>query len=347
MPRISNESFSQAIISAIENSGGSAQWINPEKTKGKPLFFAVNYERRSFNVCVYIWTLTHGGGQRSPNEYRIQMTGVRSPIPLNPHEETILLGYLEELDVFAGFDLSRHLTFTDTGKASPSIQISRETLVLALQDGLSFHTKDNAEIAIGIRPDHLAHYILNASDLHVYENEAFLLIQIASQGQESAVGNFQQRMGALAPERQRTISQVSRIHRDYRFRKTILSAYENRCAVTKVQLKLVDAAHILPVAAPGSTDLVTNGIALSPTMHRAYDNGLIFLHHFVNETTGRVEYRMRINPRKLDSLRSKNIGLGIEEIGRYMDELILLPSDNAMWPDIEMINQANAFRGIH
>ena len=30
-------------------------------------------------------------------------------------------------------------------------------------------------------------------------------------------------------------------------------AYDQRCAVTRIQLRLVDAAHILPVGAEGST----------------------------------------------------------------------------------------------
>jgi len=42
-------------------------------------------------------------------------------------------------------------------------------------------------------------------------------------------------------------------------------------------LRLIEAAHILPVGAEGSTDLVTNGICLSPTYHRAFDRALIYL----------------------------------------------------------------------
>ena len=45
----------------------------------------------------------------------------------------------------------------------------------------------------------------------------------------------------------------------------------------KRNLDLVDAAHILPVGAPESIDDIRNGIAIAPTYHRAYDNGLIYL----------------------------------------------------------------------
>ena len=38
--------------------------------------------------------------------------------------------------------------------------------------------------------------------------------------------------------------------------------YDNRCAVTRIQLRLVDATHILPVPSGDSSDHVTNGMAL-------------------------------------------------------------------------------------
>jgi putative restriction endonuclease len=56
-----------------------------------------------------------------------------------------------------------------------------------------------------------------------------------------------------------------------------------------MQLRLVDAAHILPVGAVDSTDDVQNGVALSPTYHRAFDNALIFLDE---------NLVMKINPSK-------------------------------------------------
>jgi len=54
-----------------------------------------------------------------------------------------------------------------------------------------------------------------------------------------------------------------------------------------MQLRLVDAAHILPVHTEETIDDVRNGIALSPTYHRAFDGGLIYLDE---------NYAMRINP---------------------------------------------------
>lgn len=75
---------------------------------------------------------------------------------------------------------------------------------------------------------------------------------------------------------------TSRILRDRVFRKIVLRAYDERCAITGLKLingggrAEVNAAHIQPVEANGP-DIVTNGIALSGTAHWMFDRGLIGL----------------------------------------------------------------------
>jgi len=74
----------------------------------------------------------------------------------------------------------------------------------------------------------------------------------------------------------------SRIVRDRIFRRIVLRAYDERCAVTGLKLinghgrAEVAAAHIRPVEASGP-DVVSNGIALSGTAHWMFDRGLIGL----------------------------------------------------------------------
>ncbi len=74
----------------------------------------------------------------------------------------------------------------------------------------------------------------------------------------------------------------SRLLRDRVFRKVVLQAYGERCAITGLKLingggrAEVNAAHIRPVAA-GGPDSLTNGIALSGTAHWMFDRGLISL----------------------------------------------------------------------
>jgi putative restriction endonuclease len=86
----------------------------------------------------------------------------------------------------------------------------------------------------------------------------------------------------LDVERDRVSYLSSRIVRDRVFRKTVLEAYDCRCAITGLKLingggrAEVEAAHIKPVEASGP-DIATNGLALSRTVHWMFDRGLITL----------------------------------------------------------------------
>ncbi len=83
-------------------------------------------------------------------------------------------------------------------------------------------------------------------------------------------------------QRDRVSLTVSRILRDRIFRRVVLRAYDERCAITGLKLingrgrAEVAAAHIRPVEASGP-DIVSNGIALSGTAHWMFDRGLISL----------------------------------------------------------------------
>jgi putative restriction endonuclease len=87
---------------------------------------------------------------------------------------------------------------------------------------------------------------------------------------------------SLEQERDRISYFSSRIVRDRVFRRVVLRAYDERCAVTGLKLingggrAEVEAAHIRPVEANGP-DIVSNGIALSGTAHWMFDRGLISL----------------------------------------------------------------------
>lgn len=64
------------------------------------------------------------------------------------------------------------------------------------------------------------------------------------------------------------------------FKKTIPKVYDYTCSITgmKVEsthnIQMIDACHIYPFSI-SKDDTVTNGITLTPTLHRAFDRGLI------------------------------------------------------------------------
>lgn len=83
-------------------------------------------------------------------------------------------------------------------------------------------------------------------------------------------------------QRERVPALVSRLVRDRVFRRVVLRAYDERCAITGLKLingggrAEVEAAHIRPVEANGP-DIISNGLALSGTAHWIFDRGLISL----------------------------------------------------------------------
>ncbi len=331
MPRLPSNELVAVVANAIRESGYEGQLSSP--IGANPRRFVVATPTGSIAIYVYIWTLTFGGRVTLPNEYRIQMTGVASPLPIPDPRATILIGYEPTRQLFAGFDLERHRIFT---AGSPSVQIDVTEVQRAETEGLSFHRKDNNEIAIGIRPDMFMAYCLNATLLHRYGRDANvlrLLNQITRLQQQPP----EQEIEALPTPRQRVVHEVSRLSRLASFRRQVLFAYGNRCAVTRVQLRLVDAAHILPVGAAGSADHVRNGIALSPTYHRAFDAGLIYLDE---------NHNMRMNERQLQVLRGANLAGGVDAFRAPLEQQIFLPPDPNQRPTGEFIRRGNRIRQI-
>jgi len=83
-------------------------------------------------------------------------------------------------------------------------------------------------------------------------------------------------------ERDRATYLTSRPVRDRVFRHKVLGAYDARCALTGLKFingggrAEAEAAHIKPVEQAGP-DVVSNGIALSGTVHWMFDRGLLSL----------------------------------------------------------------------
>ncbi|MET4799449.1 HNH endonuclease [Bradyrhizobium sp. LB11.1] len=94
--------------------------------------------------------------------------------------------------------------------------------------------------------------------------------------------NEKQKPFIFEHHRDRVSLTLSRVLRDRVFRRIVLRAYDERCAITGLKLvngmgrAEVAAAHIRPVEANGP-DIISNGIALSGTAHWMFDRGLIGL----------------------------------------------------------------------
>lgn len=118
------------------------------------------------------------------------------------------------------------------------------------------------------------------------------------------------------------------ILRSHIFRKAVLEIYDGRCAISGMKLEfgnnfsMVDACHIVPFA-DAQGDTITNGIALSPTLHRAFDRGLVSVSN---------DYRVLVHPRLTDHFPE----VGIRQFNR---QEIYLPQDSRFYPSPEKFAQ--------
>jgi putative restriction endonuclease len=284
-------------------------------------------DERGFDLCVYIWNCTHGGGAaRAKDEYRIQFTGVVPEV--HAGEVTLLLGWHDGYGVFAGWDITKH---NHQDSKSPSAQVKEDALANAHGHAFSIHRRHNEEIVVAFRPEFLVDYALNTESLHktgVAAEELSLLNSLDTITDEQ-IGEVENK------ERRTILSQIARKYRAYDFRRRVLGAYEHRCAACGVQLGLIDAAHIVPVADTSSTDETTNGVALCKLHHAAFDRNLISFDE---------KYRIEVSNLEVERLMDAKLAGGIKEFKLHLKTAIILPADKRDYPNPAYINQARVVR---
>lgn len=337
MTRIPKYHLFQIVEQAIRDSGWS--FLKLDYANKHPSRYQVYADHTSFRVKVYIWNVTHGGGSvRSATEYRIQVTGAVGPAGLNKFipemgGKTLILGWWDKAGVFVGFDYARH---SGSLGASPSMQIDEETLRAAHVSGFATHAKGNGEIAIAFRPNFIGTYIENLENLHgcgVFPRETCLLNKI---GENPANVEDDEITRQVPTERQYALVSTRRVLRDMNFRDRVLTAYGHRCAMCGIQLKLLDAAHILPAAHPGSTDETSNGVSLCTLHHRAFDRGLV---------TFDGRYYTHLNEQMADEFQRSGHDGGLGRFRHTLRPLLLLPPDCRDHPRPDFIDAINTMRG--
>lgn len=317
------------IIQGIRDDGWNIIYLSDPKYH--PFRLKIYRGDESHNIRIYVWNLTHGGGaQRPVDEYRIQITGVEH-FEQEPNGKTIILGWWSEGGVFAGFDFNKHngaLGF------SPSIQIREPALRKAHIKGVAPWEKDNQEIAIAFRPDFIVEYIRNLESLHSFgESEQDLGVLEDSIETPDIVNDAE--ISGVAVERQTAVFNVKKKIRDNSFKSRVLTSYSNHCAFCGIQLKLIDAAHIVPVQHDG-TDETSNGISLCALHHRAFDRNLI---------TFNSDYQILTSEENFDKLREIGLDGGAEKFVNDLRAVILLPPTISDRPHVEYVNLANEIRG--
>lgn len=295
-----------------------------------PFEFFIFRRDESFRIRVYIWNITHGGRTRADDEYRVQITGVNQFSPVGV-DRTLVLGWWEDIGVFAGFDVSKHLQPLGS---SPSLQITEGTLRHAAINAVATYRKATSEIAIAFVPSFLGEYAARLASLHEIATSAIDLAALDAVIASPETADDPISRGTSGPRR-KVLAEVARQLRDASFTDRVLTAYSSSCAMCGVQLRIIDAAHILPAAATDD-DSTSNGLALCGSHHRAFDRGLI---------TVTRDYGVAFNPEKLAALRASLLDGGWPEFRASLRPQILLPPDRRDRPNPDRITEVNRLRG--
>lgn len=117
------------------------------------------------------------------------------------------------------------------------------------------------------------------------------------------------------------------------FKREIPKIYNNTCCISgmkidaTVNVSMIDACHIVPFSI-SYDDTITNGIALCPNLHRAFDRGLISISD---------NYEVILNKNFVEQNSVYNIS-------QFKGKKILLPNQLGFYPKLEnLFNHRNRF----
>lgn len=336
MPPLRKPALCRLFEDALRKSGLSFLRLSGEENH--PAAYQIIKDAGSFRVRAYIWNLTFGGRVTLPDEWRIQVTGLpeigggQKFVP-EVGCKTIILGWCEDLQVFAAYDVNKHLGILGE---SPSIQIRQPALEAARANGIAPHFKGEEEVAFAVKPAYMGAYLDIMKDLHACgsSEETLQILEEVCKNPESI---DDQEIEDHVPEPRRyAVVSTKQALRDANFKDRVLTAYSHACAMCGVQLRLLDAAHILPVAHPDSTDETNNGIALCALHHRAYDRGLV---------TFDTGYRIHRNGAMEEGLVAVRLDGGLAAFKAQLFPMIEVPPDRADRPSPAFVEQVNTLRG--
>ncbi len=181
-----------------------------------------------------------------------------------------------------------------------------------------------SEVVVAVTPDSLLWYVQNGLALHNTDQDATGVPMLADATTEEEAQFINESQDESQTARRYDLVELMRAYRDAKFRPAVLRAYSYRCAVCQCALKLVDAAHIIPVSYPQSTDEITNGLALCRLHHGAYDNGLMGI---------RSDYSIITNPDQENSLAAIRLDTGLDAFKAALPDRITVPAQSEIRPD--------------
>lgn len=154
-----------------------------------------------------------------------------------------------------------------------------------------------------------------------------LELEIKNQIVNDSKEEYQTKMQSLEEVLTDEEIQEDRFIRGGIFKKEIPRIYNHQCCISGMKIQttssaqMVDACHIIPFSM-SNDDTITNGICLSPNLHRAFDRGLLT----INE-----DYLVRISP----SVNEAHSPYGITQ---FAGKRIFLPQEVKLYPSTQNLS---------
>lgn len=159
------------------------------------------------------------------------------------------------------------------------------------------------------------------------EKQYALELEIKQQMVEETGEVYQSKIKQLESQLSEEEWEEERFIRGGIFKKEIPRLYGNQCCISEMKIEttinaqLVDACHIIPFSL-SNDDTISNGICLSPTLHRAYDRGLL---------TITEDYIVRVSP----TVRETQSPYGIRQ---FAGKRIELPREVKHYPSVHNLS---------
>jgi hypothetical protein len=263
---------------------------------------------------------TVGPHARRPYEFRFQNPGDRTPVS-DQYGFPLLIGLAEEKEqepclivVDGRTRLGREARF--------SILFNRSIIEDAVKRGVSLYISKSGERIYGTRPEifpTVADIIASGVEVPLRELQ-----------QAVSASGFLEDGSEQSAKRTRRAAEI--LVRDHAFGRDVKAAYDNKCAMCGLSLRMVVGAHIYPVSAPGSEDKVWNGLCLCANHHAAFDNHDIA----VKPATTEIVF----SPTAVSEAKTNK---ALSEFIEKTFEILAKPNDPALAPKREMFQQRIEF----
>lgn len=213
---------------------------------------------------------------------------------------------------------------TTSSNSIKSLSSLQENLSYAQLDYELFHLLQNKEIRLIFTQALLDQYFENTKNNFYQSKEIDLFTQLENQILTESKNEYSERIEILKNKLSKEEFQEEIFVRGGVFKREIPKIYNYQCAISEMKIEstrniqMIDACHIVPFAF-SKNDTITNGISLSPNLHRAFDRGLITINN---------DYTVVVTSKIIESKSAYSIS-------QFEGKKILLPQNSNYYPNPE------------